>query len=84
MMTTITPKAMEIKKRIRFKIFVKTTNTKQIIAKTAKINETIVAFFIPICIAKVLTPSPLSPSISSHPLIISRAMRRKEDVRKKR
>ena len=55
---------------------------KKIIAKTENKVANLVDGLIPILIAKVFTPSFLSPSISSHPLITSRDNNRKNDVKK--
>ena len=63
-------------------MLVKYGKTKNIIAKIAKIMEIFVDFSIPILIARVLTPSFSSPSTSSHPLIISRDSKRKNEVKK--
>ena len=57
---------------------------KNIIAKAEDNVAILVAGLIPILIAKVLTPSFLSPSISSQPLMISRDNNRKKEVRKKK
>lgn len=82
--TTAIPKTIEIKNNKGFKILVKYGKMKKNIASNAKIRENIVAFLIPIRIANVLTPSFLSPSISSQPLITSRESKRKNDVKKKK
>lgn len=80
----INRKTIEIKYNILFFMLSKIGRMVNMIPKIEMIKEKFVDFLIPTRIASVFTPWFLSPSISSHPFIISLETKPKNDAKKKK